>query len=305
MTDAMMVPKTGDQKWWQKRKFQQYAVAFLFVLPALINFTVFRYYPMIWSARASFWEYSLLGGFKENIGWENYIRMINDEFFWDSLLVTGKFFLMYVPAVVIFAMALALFSNQKKPGMGTIRAVIFVPVVTSFVVVSILWGMLLNKDVGLVNSILASLGFGRISFLLDKENALPTIAMISIWKNVGYSVIILVAGLKGVPEELFDAAVVDGASPWKQFIHITLPMIRRQLMFVTVWATLGAFQVFIPVYSLTGGGPRRATNVIVYYIYSRAFKFGEMGYASALSIALLLILLIVSVVQMRLLRRDY
>jgi ABC-type sugar transport system permease subunit len=202
-------------------------------------------------------------------------------------------------------MALALFSNQKKPGMGAIRAVIFIPVVTSFVVVSILWGMLLNKDVGLINGILSTLGFGRISFLLDKENALPTIAMISIWKNVGYSVIILVAGLKGVPEELYDAAIVDGANAWNRFVHVTLPMIRRQLMFVTVWASLGAFQVFIPVYSLTSGGPSRATNVIVYYIYSRAFKFGEMGYASALSMALLVILLVISVVQMRLLRRDY
>jgi ABC-type sugar transport system permease subunit len=202
-------------------------------------------------------------------------------------------------------MVLALFSNQKKPGMGAIRAVIFIPVVTSFVVVSILWGMLLNKDVGLINSILATLGFGRISFLLDKENALPTIAAISIWKNVGYSVIILVAGLKGVPEELYDAATVDGANPWDRFLHVTLPMIRRQIMFVIVWASLGAFQVFIPVYSLTNGGPRRATNVIVYYIYSKAFRFGEMGYASALSMALLVILLLLSVLQMRLLRRDY
>jgi multiple sugar transport system permease protein len=149
------------------------------------------------------------------------------------------------------------------------------------------------------------LGVGRISFLLDKENALPTIAAISIWKNVGYSVIILVAGLKGVPEELYDAATVDGASAWHRFRHVTLPMIRRQIMFVTVWASLGAFQVFIPVYSLTNGGPRRATNVIVYYIYSKAFRFGEMGYASALSMALLVILLLISVLQMRLLRRDY
>ena len=305
MSQAVMTTDTNERKWWQKRKFQQSLIAFLFVLPALINFSVFRYYPIIWSARASFWEYSLLGGFKANIGWDNYTRMINDPFFWQSLLVTLKFYLLYVPPVVILAMALALFSNQKKPGMGAIRAVIFIPVVTSFVVVSILWGMLLNKDVGLINSVLSTLGFGRISFLLDKENALPTIAVISIWKNVGYSVIILVAGLKGVPGELYDAAIVDGANAWNRFMHVTLPMIRRQLMFVTVWASLGAFQVFIPVYSLTSGGPSRATNVIVYYIYSKAFKFGEMGYASALSMALLVILLVISVVQMRLLRRDY
>jgi multiple sugar transport system permease protein len=297
--------QSQNLRWWQKQKFRQYLIAFLFVLPALINFTVFRYYPMFWSARASFWDYSLLGGFKENIGWDNYSRMINDEFFWQSLWVTFKFFMMYVPSVVVLALGLAAFSNQRKPGMGAIRAVIFIPVVTSFVVVSILWGMLLNKDVGLVNSILATLGLGRVSFLLDKQNALPTIAVISIWKNVGYSMIVIVAGLKGVPSELYDAATVDGANAWNRFIHVTLPMIRRQIMFVTVWASLGAFQVFIPVYALTNGGPRRATNVIVYYIYSKAFRFGEMGYASALSIALLIILLVISVIQMRLLRRDY
>lgn len=305
MSTLPQIIKGKDKKWWQRYKFKQYVIAFLFVLPALINFSIFRYYPMLWSARASFWDYSLLGGFKESVGWDNYTRMISDQYFWQSLWVTFKFFLLYVPPVVALALGLAIFSNQKKPGMGAIRAIIFIPVVTSFVVVSILWGMLLNKDVGLINGVLATLGFGRISFLLDKENVLPTIAVISIWKNVGYSMIVLVAGLKGVPGELYDAAVVDGASGWQRFIHITLPMIRRQLMFVVVWATLGAFQVFIPVYALTNGGPRRATNVIVYYIYNKAFRFGEMGYASALSMALLIILLLFSVVQMRLLRRDY
>ena len=305
MAVASKTTQTGELKWWKKRKFQQYLIAFLFVLPALINFSIFRYYPIIWSARASFWDYSLLGGFKDNVGWDNYIRMFQDQYFWQSLWVTVKFFIMYVPPTVALALALAVFSNQKKPGMGAVRAIIFIPVVTSFVVVSILWGMLLNKDVGLINSVLQTLGIGRISFLLDKENALPTIALISIWKNVGYSMIILVAGLKGVPGELYDAATVDGANSWNRFIHVTLPMIRRQLMFVIVWASLGAFQVFIPVYSLTNGGPRRATNVIVYYIYNKAFKFGEMGYASALSIALLVILLLISVVQMKLLQRDY
>jgi ABC-type sugar transport system permease subunit len=140
---------------------------------------------------------------------------------------------------------------------------------------------------------------------MNKENALPTIAMISIWKNVGYSVIVLAAGLKSVPGEMYEAAIVDGANNWQKFWNITLPMISRQLMFVTVWATLGAFQVFIPVYSLTHGGPSRATNVIVYYIYSKAFQFGEMGYASAMSMVLLLVLLVVSVFQMRLFKRDF
>ncbi len=221
------------------------------------------------------------------------------------MLVTLRFFLMYVPSVVGLALALAVFANQKKPGMGAIRAIIYIPVVTSFVVVSIIWGMLLNKDVGLVNGIINSLGFDRISFLMNKQNALPTIAMISVWKNVGYSVIILVAGLKGIDSSLYEAAIVDGANPWQRFWKITIPMISRQLMFVVVWATMGAFQVFIPVATLTQGGPSRATNVIVYFIYSKGFQFSEMGYASAMSVILLLFMLLISIGQMRLFKRDY
>lgn len=280
-------------------------VMLLFALPALINFAVFRYFPILWSARASLWNYSLLGGYKEFVGLDNYVRLIQDDFFWQSMAVTLRFFIMYVPSVVILALALAIFSSQRKPGMGTIRAIIFIPVVTSFIVVSIIWGMLLNKDVGLINALIQSFGLQRISFFLNKELALPTIALISVWKNVGYSVIIFVAGLKSVPAIFYEAAIVDGANSWQRFWKITLPMIRRQLMFVTVWATLGAFQVFIPVYALTKGGPRRATNVIVYYIYREAFQFGEMGYAAAISMVLLGLLIVISVIQMRLLRRDY
>lgn len=294
-----------QQQWWQKRKFKEAFVALLFVIPALINFAIFRYYPMIWSARASLWDYSLLGGFKEYVGFGNYARLFQDKYFWASMLVTLRFFLMYVPSVVGLALALAVFANQKKPGMGAIRAIIYIPVVTSFVVVSIIWGMLLNKDVGLVNGIINSLGFDRISFLMNKQNALPTIAMISVWKNVGYSVIILVAGLKGIDSSLYEAAIVDGANPWQRFWKITIPMISRQLMFVVVWATMGAFQVFIPVATLTQGGPSRATNVIVYFIYSKGFQFSEMGYASAMSVILLLFMLLISIGQMRLFKRDY
>ena len=291
--------------WWKKRGAREALIALCFVLPALINFAIFRYYPMIWSIRASFWDYSLLGGFKEMVGLDNYTRLLQDKYFWQSMLVTAKFFLMYVPSVVVLALALAVFANQKKPGMEAIRAIIYIPVVTSFVVVSIIWGMMLNKDVGLINGIIQSLGLSRISFLKDVGNALPTIVTISVWKNVGYSVIILVAGLKGVDNSFYEAAIVDGANSWQRFWYITIPMISRQLMFVVVWATIGALQVFIPVATLTQGGPSKATNVIVYYIYNRAFNFGEMGYASAMSVVLLLVMLIMSVGQMRLFRRDY
>ena len=263
-----------------------YIIAFLFVLPALINFAMFRYYPIIWATRTSFFKYSFLRGFEGFVGLQHYIKAFtNDPQFLNSLKVTLVYAVTKAPIQIVLALALAVFAAQKKRGMGGIRAVIFIPVVTSFIVVSIVWGMMLNKDVGLVNAMLQTVGLPRMEFLTSKTNALPTIIMISIWKDVGYSVIVLVAGLKGIPNVYYEAAVVDGANKWQQFIYVTIPMLRRALMFVIVMATLGAFQVFIPVYQLTLGGPRDTTNVIVYYIYKKAFRLGEMDYAAALSVA--------------------
>ncbi len=296
---------TPRVRWWQNHRTRTYLLSFLFVLPALINFTLFRYYPILWAGRASLWEYSLLRGFTKFVGFDNYIRAFTtDPIFWDSLRVTLTFAVFYVPTLVVLALALALFANQPKPGMGIIRAIIFVPVVTSFIVVSIVWGMILNKDVGLLNSIIATLGFPRLSFLNNSDLALPTLVLISLWKDVGYSVIILVAGLRGIPNEFYDAALVEGATAWQRLRYVTLPALRRQVMFVSVISTLFAFQVLVPVFQLTQGGPNRATNVIAYYIYRKAFIFGEMGYASALSIILLGILLLVSVAQIRILRAE-
>lgn len=292
-------------RWWQRQRIRYMAVAVLFVLPALINFAVFRYYPLFWAAGTSFWNYSLLGGFKEFVGLDNYVRALtSDPAFWGSMRVTLTYVVGKVPFQIVLALALAVFANQPRRGMGVMRALIFIPVVTSFIVVSIVWGMILNRDVGLLNSILQSVGLPRLEYLTSTSNAMPTIIVISTWKDVGYSVIILVAGLKGIPKEYYEAAIVDGANGWQRFVNITLPLLRRVLMFVIVTTTFFSFQVFIPVYQLTRGGPGRATNVIVYEVYRKAFVFGEMGYASALSILLLFVLLVMSLIQMRLLRSE-
>ncbi|MEA4860611.1 Lactose transport system permease protein LacF [bioreactor metagenome] len=277
----------------------------LFAVPALLNFLVFRYLPIFWALRTSFYDYSLLAGFRGFIGFGNYGTMFQDSAFHQSMGVTLKYFLYYVPSVVILALILGMFVSLPKPGVGFLRAIIFIPVVTSFVVVSIVWGMLLNKDVGMVNAILQNLGLPRVPFLMNTKTALPTVALISVWKNVGYSMIIIVAGLKGVDKSLYESAYLDGASSLRIYWSITLPMISRQLMFITIWATLQAFQSFVPIQTLTGGGPNKATNVIVYHIYNIGFNFGRMGYAISMSIVLLVILLLVSIIQMRMFKRDY
>jgi multiple sugar transport system permease protein len=292
-------------RWWQKYRNRNLVIAFLFVFPALLNFLLFRYLPIIWAARTSFYRYSFFRGFEGFVGLDHYIKIFtNDPEFINSLKVTLIFALTKVPIQVVLALALAVFAVRNIPGMGAMRAIIFIPVVTSFIVVSIVWGMMLNKDVGLVNAILQTVGLPRMEFLSSKANALPSIIMISIWKDVGYSVIVLVAAMKGISEVYYEVAMVLGANAWQQFINVTIPMLRRALMFVVVMGTLSAFQVFIPIYQLTRGGPRDTTNVIVYYIYKKAFQFGEMDYAAALSIVLLAIMLIFSLVQMRIMRSE-
>ena len=302
-TTAGNLPTIGKQRWWQKYRNQYILFSFVFVLPALINFAVFRYYPMIWAFRTSLWDYSLLRGFTEFVGFDNYVRAFTgDPRFWESMRATLYYVTGKVPLTIILGLTLAAFANQERRGMGVMRALVFVPVITSFVVVAIVWGMVLNYNVGLMNSVLQSIGLPRTEFLTSPTNVMPTIIGISLWKDVGYSVIILVAGMRGISQEFYDAAIVDGANVWQRFFYITLPMLRRHLLFVSVISTLGAFQVFVPVYSLAS--QQRVAHVIVFYIYRLGFIFGEMGYASALSVILLVLLLLVSVLQIRIMRSD-
>jgi multiple sugar transport system permease protein len=298
-----MVSNTVNQgriPFWKSNKFKYSVTAFLFVLPALINFTIFRYYPITWSVRASLWDYSLLGGYSKFVGLGNYAKAFSDPSFLHGLWLSLKFTLYKVSLQVAIALALAVFVNQKKRGMGFARTIMFIPVVISYIVVSVIWGLLLNKDYGLVNSFLVLIGLPRAEFFTSIKNAFPSIVAISIWKDIGYSVLLLVAGMKGISEVYYEAAKIDGANGIQRFFSITIPLLKKTLMFIVVTQTMSAFQIFVPVFSLTQGGPRRSTMVSMYYIYQKAFVYGEMGYASALSLIILIILLFVSIFQMRL-----
>lgn len=302
-----MVPNTVNYQklsFWKTNKFKYYFAAFLFVLPALINYSIFRYYPIGWSIKTSLWNYSLLGGYEKFVGLGNYIKAFSDSTFLTGLWISTKFALIKVALQVALALALAVFVNQKKAGMGFARTVIFIPVVISFIVVSIIWGLILNKDYGLLNSFLASLGLPRSEYLTSMKNAFPSIIAISIWKDIGYSVLLLVAGMKGISEVYYDAAKIDGANGFQRFFNVTIPLLKKTLMFILVTQTMSAFQVFVPIYSLTQGGPRRSTMVSMYYIYQKAFVYGEMGYATALSLIVLVILLIVSIFQIKLMQQK-
>ncbi|MGE3912356.1 MAG: carbohydrate ABC transporter permease [Chloroflexota bacterium] len=283
-------------------KRRQHLIAFLFVLPALVNFAVFRYIPIFMAGEASLYDYSLLGGFGSFVGLKNYERALADELFWSSMWVSFQYALMKVPAQVVLSLLLAMFVSREVRGMSAIRTIIFFPVVTSLVVAAMLWSMMYNKDLGLIQSMMGAFGLHHDGFLSSPTLALPSIVLMMVWKEVGFSMIIFVAGLKGIPEMFYEAATMDGAGPFQKFLFITLPLLKPVTLFVIVTQTISAMQVFVPIFVMTQGGPFFATNAIVYYIYQNGFAYNDMGYASALSFFVLALLVAVSYLQFKALK---
>jgi ABC-type sugar transport system permease subunit len=286
------------------RKRRHYLIAFIFVAPALLNFVVFRYFPIVSAVWVSLWDYSLLGGFGDFRGFDNYLQAFGDDVFLNSMLVTGIYAVVKVPLQILFALALALLVQRESRLMGVVRSAIFTPVVTSMMVVAIVWAMMLHSQTGLVNGMFSTFGLPRLGFLSDPNLALGTVIFVTIWKDVGFSMIILLAGMKGIPDMYYEAAVIDGANRWQMFWQITIPLLMRVMLFVVVTQTVNAFQVFIPVYAMTRGGPQDATKVVNYLIYQQAFTYQNMGYASTMSVIVLAVILVVSLVLMRVLRSD-
>jgi multiple sugar transport system permease protein len=300
--DAISVAKPVTRTSVLSLKQRQYLISFLFVLPALINFAIFRYIPIFMAGYASLFDYSLLGGFGDFVAGKNYLRALEDDLFWKSMWVSLQFALMKVPAQVVISLLLAMFVAREMRGMSIARTIIFFPVVTSLVVAAMLWQLMYNRDLGLIQSVLSAFGLHHDGFLTNTTLALPSIVVMMVWKEVGFSMIIFVAGLKGIPEMFYDAAAIDGASPLQRFWYVTLPLLKPVTLFVVVTQTISAFQVFVPIYVMTKGGPFFVTNAIVYYIYQNGFAYNDMGYASALSFFVLALLVAVSYFQFRLLR---
>src|SRR5688572_7949150 len=299
---SLSVAKPAGRSGLLSLKQRQYVIAFLFVAPALLNFAVFRYIPIFMAGEASLYDYSLLGGFGNFVGAKNYLRALEDDLFWSSLWVSFQYALMKVPLQVVLALFLALFVSQPLRGMGTIRTIIFFPVVTSLVVGAMLWSLMYNKDLGLLQSMFGIFGLRHPGFLSNPDLALPSIVVMMVWKEVGFSMIIFVAGLKGIPEMFYEAATMDGAGPLQRFLYITLPLLKPVTLFVVVTQTISAMQVFVPIFVMTQGGPFFATNAIVYYIYQNGFAYNDMGYASALSFFVLALLVAISYFQFKLLK---
>lgn len=286
-----------------KSRMREPLTGLIFILPMLVLFVIFRYVPTLGAGFMSFTDYKLYGGF-EFVGLDNYTDLIGDTLFLNSVKITLLYAVIYVPLIFIVAMGTALLLNTVVWGQGFFRGAIFLPYVTSFVLAGIIWLWVYQGD-GLINGIITQLGGDRIAFVTGGQmEVLSSLAVVSVWKGFGYSMLILMAGLKSVPEEYHEAAKIDGAGAVRRFFSITLPLLKPVIFFVMVIETIAAFQVFDTVYVMTGGGPARASNVLVYMLYQQGFQFFNFGYAAAIGVALFVIVFLISIVQRFFLDRE-
>ncbi|MGA5448007.1 carbohydrate ABC transporter permease [Streptomyces umbrinus] len=276
------------------------ALAALFIAPAMLGFLVFLLWPTLRGIYLSFTRFNLLTP-AEWVGLDNYVRMVKDPIFWDSLTVTVEYVFINIGIQTVSALAIAVLL-QRLTQSAILRGIVLTPYLMSNVVAGIVWLWMLDTQLGIGNEIIAGLGFDRIPFLADETWAIPTIALINVWRHVGYTALLLFAGLRAIPGDMYEAAKVDGASEWRMFWRITMPLLRPVLAVVLIMTVIGSFQVFDTVAVTTAGGPANATNVLQYYIYGAAFGRFQFGYASAMSVALLVVLSAITFVQYRLTR---
>ncbi len=276
---------------------------YLFSLPYILFFLAFVAYPLVFSFILMFHRWNLVSPM-EWIGLKNFDRLFQDPLFYRSLTNTLFFLLIHIPLQIVVALAFALLLNQRITGRGLFRGIYFLPVVVSGVAVTILWQQLFSFDYGVLNKLLAGIGLGPVPWLVDVHFAMPSIALMATWKNVGIYIVLFLAGLQSIPHELYEAASIDGARPLRQFFSITLPMLNPTVIVIVVLSTIGGFSLFIEPYILTGGGPMESTLSGMLYIYNQAFYFGHMGYAATLGFVYALVIFAVVLLQRKVLEQD-
>lgn len=274
--------------------------ALFFILPSLIGFIAFYAVPAVRGLMISFTNWDLLRDPKY-IGLQNYTNLFKDPEFLNALKVTVYYVLLNIPLQTVLALVIAVMMHRLTQSM-LIRSIIIIPWLMPPVVVGLLWLWLLDPALGIVNRWITGIGLPLVPFLTVPKFAMPTIAAINIWEYVGYTALLIFAGLQSIPGSVYEAAAIDGASESRMFRSITVPLLRPVLVFVVVTSIIGSFQIFDVIAITTKGGPVNATKVINYMIYQTAFERFKMGYATAISVILFLILVVVSIIQMRISR---
>jgi multiple sugar transport system permease protein len=285
------------QRGWRYR-----LIVAVFLAPSLIPLFVFLVAPMLSSIGLSLLSWDLLSS-PRWVGLDNYRTLLHDGNFHSALLHTLYFVGGYLPLAFFGGLGLALALHQRLKGVAWLRTIYFLPVVTSWVVVALVWKWLLNPQYGIVNRLLGFVGVHGPGWWLDPHWAMPSIIFASAWKDLGFTMVIFLAGLQAIPEEYYEAAKLDGAGRWSRFRNITFPLLSPASFFVVVISLINNIQVFDQVYVMTQGGPAGSTTVVVQQIVQNAFNYGRMGYAAAMSWVLFAVILIVTVVQLRLQKR--
>lgn len=301
--EAVTKPKRKKVKrGYNKIERRNLPVALAFITPAAIGFIVFLVYPALRGIYLSFTNYSLfLPG--EWVGLDNYVRMFNDPLFFKAMGATVLYVVINITVQTVLALALAVLMHRLTKSI-VVRGIILTPYLISNVIAAMVWLLLLDYQLGFVNYLLEAIGLGRTVFFSSTTLVIPTIALVNVWRHLGYTALLLFAGLQTIPAQIYEAARVDGASEVRMFRSITLPLLRPYLAMVLIVTMIGSFQVFDTVAVATQGGPAQASHVIQYHIYNTAFRDFDFGYASALSVALLVVLGAITFIQFRMSRAS-
>jgi len=281
---------TGDER--------KDSIGYIFTAPYIIFLLIFTAYPLIFSFYLVFHSWDLITP-PEYVGLRNFYFLMHDTDFWQALLNTLVFLAIHIPAQVVFSIMIAMVLAEKIAAKTFFRAAFFLPVIISGAVVTILWQKLYSTDTGVFNQVLGLFGVAPVKWLTSTSLAMPSIAVMATWKNMGFYVVLFLAGLLSIPAHLYEVSKIEGTTRWQDFWHITLPLLRPTMLLVVVLSTFGAFSLFIEPYVMTGGGPLSRTLSTVLYIYKQGFFFYHMGYAATMGVVLTGIILTVVVLQKR------
>lgn len=303
MTTATETRRPGIwRRFWSRWNQRE---GYVFVLPSFVHLALFFLVPLGFSLWLSFHDWRGLNTSNPPfVGLENYQFMLGDRRWWNALLNTLYYTFVSVPLGMVVSLGIAMLMNLRIRGVYLLRAIFFIPVITSWVAVSVVWLWVLDGNIGLLNYGLSLIGIDGPDWLADPRTAMLALILIATWKGAGFQMIIWLAGLQGIAKELYEAAVVDGASALQRFRYVTLPLLAPTTFFLLITGVIGSFQVFTPVFVLTQGGPLGSTDVAVYRIYQRAFVNFDFGYASALAWVLFLLIFAATLVQLAYMRRN-
>lgn len=279
---------------------------YAFVLPAVLYFVLIYYYPLVQSVRMSFFRGSFVGEAPRFVGIGNYKSVFSDPIFWMTVKNTLYFLILSVPATVFLALMVSLLLNRikNKKFRDLLSAAYFLPLVTSLVAAALVWDWIYQPVYGLANYLLVAVGLRPQQWLSGITQVMPSLALVNVWLRIGFDMVIFLAALQSIPEELVEAATIDGANPPRVFWYITLPLMNTQIVMVVIIELIFAFKVFDQVYATTAGGPANASRVIIMYLYDMAFKWFKFGEASVVAIFVVISLLIISVLQWAFLRKS-